>query len=234
MTARSSQAPLDDPTAPDWVDGALRQDRPSSRDSATAITAAGDATDGAARRAFPTTPMAGRLLLFATIALLLFGLVMAYSASTAQGYFSFGSSWYFLKKQLLFAGAGVVVMIVLSRVDYRLWRRFAFPLAVAVAALLVVVALPGVGATINGARRWLDLGFASVQPSEFAKPAAVLLAAAMAVGGGARLTTFKGFARIIAVALLPLAGLIMIGKDLSTTAVLTLAVGAVLVTAGAR
>jgi len=178
--------------------------------------------------------MAGRLLLFATVVLLLFGLVMAYSSSTAQGYFAFGSSWYFLKKQLLFAGIGVVMLIVLSRVDFRLWRRLAVPLAAAVVFLLVLVAMPGIGATVNGARRWLDIAGFSLQPSEFAKPAAVLLAAALIVGAGAPVTTLKGFFRVLAIAFLPLAALIMVGKDLSTTMVLTLAVGAVLVTAGAR
>jgi len=178
--------------------------------------------------------MAGRLLVFATVTLLLFGLVMAYSASTAQGHFAYGSHWYFLKKQLIFAFAGVGLMIVLSRIDYRVWRRFAFPLVAGVAGLLLLVAVPGIGATINGARRWIDFGFATLQPSEFAKPAAVLLAAALIVGRGAPVTTLKGLARVVAVSLLPLALLIMIGKDLSTTIVLTLAIGAVLVAAGSR
>lgn len=246
MTARRRHALSDSLAAPDWVGGALAPTRHGSPVPARRSTsgAAGGrrpaeerrsgSSPAVARVAGLTAPTAGRLLVFATVALLLFGLVMAYSASTAQGFFAHGSHWYFLKKQLIYAAGGVVLMVVLSRIDYRLWRRAAAPLAVAVAGLLVVVALPGVGATINGARRWIDFGFATLQPSEFAKPAAVLLVAALVVGRGTPVTTGKGLLRVVGLALVPMAVLIMIGKDLSTTIVLTLAVGAVLVAAGAR
>jgi len=247
MTARRSHALSDALETPDWVGDALtsgRRPQPRAQGStvgAARPTRASARHDGDRRRppapvvaAGLSAPMAGRLLIFATVTLLLFGLVMAYSASTAQGHFAYGSHWYFLKKQLIFACAGVGLMFVLSRIDYRVWRRFAFPLAAGVAGLLLLVAVPGLGATINGARRWIDFGFATLQPSEFAKPAAVLLAAALIVGRGAPVMTLKGMVRVVAVSLLPLALLIMIGKDLSTTIVLTLAIGAVLVAAGSR
>jgi cell division protein FtsW len=73
-----------------------------------------------------------------------------------------------------------------------------------------------------------------LQPSELAKPVTVLLLAAILVARPTALATFKGFAVVTAVAFLPMAALILVGKDLSTTVVLALAVGAVLVVAGVR
>jgi cell division protein FtsW len=176
----------------------------------------------------------GRLILVSAVALLLFGLVMAYSASTYQGFYSYGSSWYFLKKQLLFAGIGLIVMYVLSRVDYRLLRKMAMPAALAVMGLLVLVAVPGIGSTINGARRWIDIFGTSLQPSELAKPATVLLLAALLAAKPSSLKTFKGFAIVTGVVFVPMAALILVGKDLSTTAVLAMTVSAILIVAGVR
>lgn len=251
MTRRTSGARADELETPDWVQGALApQRRPAARTGATAASRASArpaqkptarqtyrsakrTRSRAAAQAFPGH-LYGRLLLFSTVALLLFGLVMAYSASTAQAFFSHGSSWYFLEKQLVFAVAGVVLMAVFSRVDYNLWRKLALPLTVVVLFLLAVVALPGVGATINGARRWISVGGMTLQPSEFGKLAAVLLASSLIASRTQDLEQPSGFARILAVSLLPLAGLVMLGKDLSTTIVLTIAVAGVLVVAGAR
>jgi len=174
------------------------------------------------------------LLVIATSLLLLYGIVMAYSASTAQAYFTYGSSSYLLKKQLLFAAVGVAVMLVLSRIDYTLWRRLAWPLAGAVGFLLVVVLVPGVGTVANGARRWIDIGGASLQPSEFAKPVAVILAAALVVQRPKELLRFRRLAFVAAASVLPFAVLILAGKDLSTTGIVIIAAATVLVIAGAR
>jgi len=230
--------------------GAAPGSRSATRSAASSSAAPGRSRSAAARRgekparaavsdaraglAALTAPTMGRLLLVSAVALLLFGLVMAYSASTYQAYFSYGSSWYFLKKQLLFAGIGLVVMFVLSRTDYRLLRKLALPAALGVAGLLVLVALPGVGTTINGARRWIDVFGTSLQPSELAKPVTVLLLAALLAARPAFLKSFKGFLIVTAVAFLPMAGLILVGKDLSTTVVLALGVCAVLIVAGVR
>lgn len=249
MTRRTSGARADELETPDWVQGALEpRRRPASRAQSSSVP------QTEARRAQKATPkhayradarirpqadpfpgqLYGRLLLFSTVALLLFGLVMAYSASTAQAFFSHGSSWYFLKKQLIFAVAGVVIMAVLSRVDYTVWRKLALPFTAVCLFLLAVVALPGVGATINGARRWISVGGMTLQPSEFAKLAAVLLCASLIAARPRSMEHAGGFARVLVVSLLPLTAFIMLGKDLSTTIVITVAVAGVLVVAGAR
>jgi cell division protein FtsW len=175
-----------------------------------------------------------RTLLLVTFLLLLYGLVMAYSASAAQAYFQFDSSFHFLKRQLGWAVVGAVVMFVLSRVDYAWWRKAAVPLAGFVGLLLGAVLVPGVGSVINGARRWIFIGGQSIQPSELAKLAAVMLVATLIVRRPREVETPLGFLKLAGMGIGPPAILIMLEPDLGTTLVLVVSVVAVLVAAGAR
>jgi cell division protein FtsW len=175
-----------------------------------------------------------RLLVFATVLLLLYGLVMAYSASTAQGYFTYHSSFYFIGKQLVFAGLGIAVMFGLARVDYMIYRRLAWPLAAVAGVLLVAVLIPGVGTVVNGARRWIIVGGQSLTPSELAKLACVTLVAALIAQRPAAVTDGKGLFKIAAIGMAPAGGLIMLEPDLGTTLVLVAAVAGVVIAAGAR
>jgi cell division protein FtsW len=206
-----------------------------------ARTKAPRATAGRGRpRATPRAAAAGpgvaerRALMLVTGLLLLYGLVMAYSASAAEGYFEHGSSFYFLRRQAVYAVAGLAAMWALSRVDYGRYKRLAVPVAGLVLGALVLVLIPDVGTSINGARRWLIVGGQSIMPSEFAKVAAVLLVATLVARRPAEVTTGRGFARLAAIGILPAAALIMLQPDLGTTLVLVCAVMAVLVVAGAR
>ena len=174
-----------------------------------------------------------RALMLLTFLLVVYGLVMAYSASAAQAYFEHGSSFYFFGRQLVWVCLGVVTMYVLSRVDYAWFRRAAVPLAGLALAGLLLVLVPGVGSAINGARRWLILGGQGVQPSEFAKLAAVVLVAALIVRRPREVLTPGGFLRLVAIGIVPAAALIMLEPDLGTTLVLVAAVVAVLVAGGA-
>ncbi len=127
-----------------------------------------------------------RTLMLVTFLLVVYGLVMAYSASAAQAYFEHGSSFYMFGRQVAWVGIGVGAMYVLSRIDYAWFRKAAVPLAGLAFAGLVLVLVPGVGSAINGARRWIYLGGQGVQPSEFAKLACVVLVAALIVAAPAR------------------------------------------------
>jgi cell division protein FtsW len=175
-----------------------------------------------------------RAVILITFLLVVYGLVMAYSASAAEAYFRYDSSFYFVKRQLLWVLLGVVAMWVLSRVDYAWWRRAAMPLAGLVLVGLIAVLVPGVGSVVNGARRWIIVGGQGLQPSEFAKLAAVVLVAALIVRRPREIETPLGFARLVAIGIVPAGLLIMLEPDLGTTLVLVVAVAAVLVAAGAR
>jgi len=175
-----------------------------------------------------------RTLLLVTFLLLLYGLVMAYSASAAQAYFQYDSSFHFLKRQVVWALLGGAVMFALSRVDYAWWRKAAVPLAAVVGLLLVAVLVPGIGGVVNGARRWIFIGGQSIQPSELAKLAAVMLVATLVVRRPRTVERPGGFVKLVAVGIGPPAVLIMLEPDLGTTLVLIVAVISVLIAAGSR
>lgn len=119
-------------------------------------------------------------VLWAALLLLTFGAVMVYSSSIAiaeASRFTGGSPSYFLQRHAIFLAAGVFAGMLAFQVPVRVWQQAApwlFLLGVALLALLLV---PGLGREVNGARRWLSLGFAALQPSEFMKLFVVLYAA---------------------------------------------------------
>jgi cell division protein FtsW len=117
-----------------------------------------------------------QLLILVTLALVAFGLVMVYSATSAPAALGNTDPSYYLRKQGLYAVVGVVLLLVARRSNYRALRNLAPALVVASIALLAAVL--AVGATINGARRWLQVGPVVFQPSELAKLALLIFAAA--------------------------------------------------------
>ncbi len=105
------------------------------------------------------------------------GLVFVLSSSSVEALEDHGSSWYFFTRQVTWAGVGIVALVVMSRIHYRRLRRLAGLGMLASMALLAAVLMPGVGLTINGARRWLGFGPFTVQPSELAKLALIVFLA---------------------------------------------------------
>ena len=107
------------------------------------------------------------------IALIGFGVVMVYSASAIGAGVQLRDTQYFLKRQAIYAAAGLVLMGLVSRVDYHRYRRLTYPILAVVTALLLACVL-GFGHMGGGARRWLALGPIHLQPAEMAKLALVL------------------------------------------------------------
>ena len=119
-------------------------------------------------------------LLWVTVALLAFGLVMVYSASIAMPdnpKFARYAHTYFLTRHALFMVIAFVAALVTFQVPVAAWEKAAPWLFIASLLLLVVVLVPHVGKGVNGARRWIGFGFMSFQPSELAKFAVLLYAA---------------------------------------------------------
>jgi len=116
-----------------------------------------------------------RLLILVTLALVAFGLVMVYSATSAAAAIGGNDPSYYLKRQGIYAAAGIVLMILAQRWDYRRLRALS-PLLVLI-SLGSLVAVLAIGPPINGARRWVSLGPAAFQPSELAKLSLAIWAA---------------------------------------------------------
>jgi len=120
------------------------------------------------------------LLLWPALALLLFGIVMVFSASiaTAEGSrFTGNQSTYFLARHGVFVAIGLVAGVIAFQIPMRGWQQLAPWLFIVGVGLLVLVLIPGIGREVNGARRWLSLGPVNLQPSELMKLFAVLYAA---------------------------------------------------------
>jgi cell division protein FtsW len=119
-------------------------------------------------------------LLWAALLLLTLGMVMVYSASISMAEaskFTGGKAGYFLQRHAVFVAVGVVGGMLVFQVPLRVWQQLAPWLFLFGVALLVLLLVPGFGREVNGARRWLSLGFANAQPSEFVKLFVVLYAA---------------------------------------------------------
>ncbi|MEY4561613.1 MAG: hypothetical protein RLZZ618_890 [Pseudomonadota bacterium] len=119
-------------------------------------------------------------LVWMVISLLALGLVMVYSASVAlpdNPKFARYAATHFLSRHALFIGLSVIAAIVVVQIPVNVWERFAPWLFALSILFLVLVLIPGVGRDVNGARRWISLGFANFQPSEFAKLTMALYAA---------------------------------------------------------
>lgn len=154
-------------------------------------------------------------LFFAATALAAIGLVMVYSAGAWFGYQTFDRWEYFLIRQAAFLAIGFVLMLGLSRLDYRLLRRFAPHLMLGAVALLIAVLF--VGQEVNGARRWIRVGSVGLQPSEVAKTTLAIFLAATLAHQGERIRNFKsGFMPVITISGVTML-LVLLERDLGTT-----------------
>ncbi|HET9324850.1 MAG TPA: putative lipid II flippase FtsW [Gaiellaceae bacterium] len=171
-----------------------------------------------------------QLLLLITLALVAFGLVMVFSATSGQATLGNGDASYYLRKQGLYAVVGVALLVLLRRIDYRKLRPLAPTLVVATLGLLLAVL--AVGTTVNGAKRWLQLGPAIFQPSELAKLALLVWLAAHLSRRRPPATLgelFKPIGLVVGV----FCALFLAEPDLGTAIIVVVMLGGVLVVAGA-
>ncbi len=160
------------------------------------------------------------ILLFPVLFLLGIGIVMVYSASSALALKSFGSQYYFLKRQAFFAVAGIGVMVVCRNIPYKIFRPLAYPLLVLALVFLVLLLVPRFAVSAGGATRWLKLGIVAFQPSEFARLALVVFLAYSMSKKEERLDEFAiGFVPHVAV-LAIMASLIILEPDFGSVIIL--------------
>lgn len=113
-------------------------------------------------------------LLWVVVVLISFSFVMVFSASIAYAQQDGGSKWFYLTRQILFVGVGVLAAAVASQIPLKIWKAMAPYILSVVLLLLFLVLIPGIGKEVNGARRWIPLGPVNLQPSELLKLTTVL------------------------------------------------------------
>ncbi len=172
-----------------------------------------------------------RLLVMVTAILTVFGLASLYAAATMER----DSTGKFLD-QLIGAVVGALVLSVVSRVDYHIWRKAAWPILFLSILLLLMLAfrIPGVAPRINGAHRWIRLGPVQFQASELARFAVVVWAAMLAAKKGAAVRGFKTGVTPFLLVFGLVSLLILLQPNLSMAALVALSGGVVLFTAGAK
>ncbi len=170
------------------------------------------------------------VLVLVTLALVAFGMVMVYSATSASATIGGGNPAYYLKRQAIFAFLGLGLLVAARLWSYRSLRHTA-PVLVLGSLLLLLVALVG-GQNVNGARRWIDLGAASFQPSEIAK-LAVVVWIALYLSKRPVPTTLGELTKPIGLMVAAFCALVLAEPDLGTVIAICLVVGAMLLVAGA-
>lgn len=110
-----------------------------------------------------------KYLFIAVIIIAIFGIVMIYSASSIWAEYKYHDAFKFVKAQGVFFIIGTIIMIILSKVDYKIYQKKANLILLVCFLLLGLVLIPGIGSIRNGSRSWFGIGGFGIQPSEFAK-----------------------------------------------------------------
>lgn len=177
-----------------------------------------------------------RLLTLVVAGLVVVGIAAVYGASSLVTTPSGVVGSTYALRQAVGAVVGGILATILARVDHTRWRDWAWPLLGLSAVLLLVPLLPfthAIAPTINGARRWIDLGPVQFQPSEIAKLATVVWVAMLAAKKGELVRSFRGLAPVLVI-LVPVVLLIFLEPNLSMALLVALLGGVILFAAGAR
>jgi cell division protein FtsW len=164
-----------------------------------------------------------------TVLLVTIGVIMMFSASYARAYELKGNSTYYFARQAIFAVVGIGMMLFVSRINYQIWRGAS--LLVLLAAVFFLLLVPVIGTTENGAKRWLNLGFMSFQPSELAKLAIILSFASLMSTYREKMQTFRYGVLPFAAILIVICGLLMLERHFSGI-IIMLVIGATMMFLG--
>lgn len=169
-----------------------------------------------------------------TALLVLFGLVMIYSTTAIASADRYGDGLYYVKRQLVGIGVGIVLLLVAQRLDLGWLQRLSPAFFFLAVALLLLPLIPGLGHRAGGASRWISLGFFNWQPSEFAKVLMVLFLAGYLSRHESRVGDFwSGIVKpfcFVGVA----GALLLLQPDMGTTVVLFLVTLIMVLAAGAK
>lgn len=168
--------------------------------------------------------------------LLALGIVMVLSASAPSALAEGGEVYKYAGKQLLSGILGLVAMFVISKIDYRMYKKIYWPIYIASCLVLLLVLIPGLGKEVNGARRWIAVpGIGQFQPSELTKIGLIVFFAGYLSDHKNEMKDFwKGFVRPFCFILPPIAILFFIQNHLSASLIIAMITCVMMIIAGAR
>ncbi len=170
------------------------------------------------------------VFLILVLCLLAFGLIMVASSSYVSALHNYGDSYYFIKRQLIWALIGVATMLIVPRLDYHILRRGTI-IFLGISILLLILVYTPLGIEVNGARRWLGFGSLRFQPSELAKLAIILVFSSYMAANYKRMKEFKVGILLPGVALAVVCALVAFETHISG-AILIFSIGVVMMIVG--
>lgn len=162
-----------------------------------------------------------KVLFIVTVILVIFGLFMVYSASNVVALYKYDDSFYFIKRQAVFAGIGLSLMILIINLDISKIYKYSSLIFLVSLTCLILVLIPGIGVVRGGARSWIGVGSVSFQPSELMKIGIVIFLSRYFSKYDKDLLKFKYFFFILCI-IGVVFGLIMLQPDFGTGLVLVL------------
>ena len=185
------------------------------------------------RFSIPGIPTGSFWLLASIVVVLnMFGLVMVMSASSVPAVRSGAVPWSLFERQALWTVLGSIALMATLMVSVDFWRRFTKPFMGIAIAMLVLVLVPGIGVSVNGATRWLGAGPLQIQPSEFAKFALLLFVADLLDRRSDKIADWRWTLAPVVAYLGLIAALIMLQPNLGTTIIIAFMVLTMLLVAG--
>ncbi|WP_382392102.1 stage V sporulation protein E [Lentibacillus juripiscarius] len=186
------------------------------------------------RKLFNTKYAPDYTLFFVILALLVVGTIMVYSSSYVWAEYKYADPHFFLKRQILFSGVGIVAMLFFMAIPYTVWKKYSNSILLACFLMLLIVLIPGIGMERGGAQSWIGVGAFSIQPSEFMKLGLIIFLSVYLAVQQKYITSFKkGFFPSL-ILVFTAFGLIMMQPDLGTGVVLVATCMVMIYAAGAR
>ncbi len=175
------------------------------------------------------------ILCITVLVLLALGIIMILSASAPSALSTTGNSYTYVKKQFAFAVVGIIMMFIISKIDYRIYKRYYWPIYFASWIILLLVLVPGLGVSVKGATRWVNLGFTQFQPSELTKIGLIIFYAGYLSDHKSDLTDFwKGFVKPLCYVVPPIGILFLVQNHLSVSLIIGIITVTMMVMAGCR
>ena len=171
------------------------------------------------------------LFLFVVI-ISLFGILMIYSSSSIWAEYKYNDSFKFLKLQSIFFIIGLIMMIIVSKIDYRVYKKKSNIILFICIILLVLVLIPGIGSVRNGSRSWFGIGGLGLQPSEFAKLGLIIFSSKYLSNNMKEIKSIKNGVLPLLLITLLIFGLIMLEPDLGSGVILLISIIGLLFVSG--